>query len=43
MADLADVPLLLPGPTHTIRRVVDQAFSQAASAANVVGEVESVP
>jgi len=43
MADLADVPLLLPGPTHTIRRVVDQAFAQAASAANVVGEVESVP
>jgi len=43
MADLADVPLLLPGPTHTIRRVVDQAFSQASSAANVVGEVESVP
>lgn len=43
MADLADVPLLLPGPTHTIRRVVDQAFAQASSAANVVGEVESVP
>ena len=43
MADLADVPLLLPGPTHTIRRVVDQALAQAASAANVVGEVESVP
>jgi LysR family transcriptional regulator, nitrogen assimilation regulatory protein len=43
MADLADVPLLLPGPTHTIRRVVDQAFAHASSAANVVGEVESVP
>jgi LysR family nitrogen assimilation transcriptional regulator len=43
MADLADVPLLLPGPTHTIRRVVDQAFTQAGAAANVVGEVESVP
>ena len=43
MADLADVPLLLPGPTHTIRRVVDQAFAQAGAAANVVGEVESVP
>jgi LysR family nitrogen assimilation transcriptional regulator len=43
MADLADVPLLLPGPTHTIRRVVDQAFIQAGAAANVVGEVESVP
>ena len=42
MADLVDVPLLLPGPTHTIRRVVDQAFAQASSAANVVGEVESV-
>jgi LysR family nitrogen assimilation transcriptional regulator len=42
MADLADVPLLLPGPIHTIRRVVDQAFAQASSAANVVGEVESV-
>jgi LysR family transcriptional regulator, nitrogen assimilation regulatory protein len=42
MADLAEVPLLLPGPTHTIRRVVDQAFAQASTAANVVGEVESV-
>jgi LysR family transcriptional regulator, nitrogen assimilation regulatory protein len=42
MTDLADVPLLLPGPTHTIRRVVDQAFAQASSAANIVGEVESV-
>jgi LysR family transcriptional regulator, nitrogen assimilation regulatory protein len=42
MADLADVPLLLPGPTHTIRRVVDQAFAQASTAANIVGEVESV-
>lgn len=42
MLDLADVPLLLPGPTHTIRRVVDQAFAQAAGAANIVGEVESV-
>jgi LysR family transcriptional regulator, nitrogen assimilation regulatory protein len=42
MADLADVPLLLPGPIHTIRRVVDQAFAQASSAANIVGEVESV-
>jgi LysR family transcriptional regulator, nitrogen assimilation regulatory protein len=42
MADLADVPLLLPGPTHTIRRVVDKAFAQAATAANIVGEVESV-
>lgn len=40
--DLADVPLLLPGPIHTIRRVVDQAFARAATAANVVGEVESV-
>jgi LysR family nitrogen assimilation transcriptional regulator len=42
MADLADVPLLLPGPTHTIRRVIDQAFAQAATTANIVGEVESV-
>jgi LysR family transcriptional regulator, nitrogen assimilation regulatory protein len=42
MADLADVPLLLPGPTHTIRRVVDKAFAQASTAANIVGEVESV-
>lgn len=42
MVDLAEVPLLLPGPTHTIRRVVDQAFAQASTAANVVGEVESV-
>jgi LysR family transcriptional regulator, nitrogen assimilation regulatory protein len=42
MADLAEVPLLLPGPTHTIRRVVDKAFAQASTAANVVGEVESV-
>jgi LysR family nitrogen assimilation transcriptional regulator len=42
MAELSDVPLLLPGPTHTIRRVVDHAFDQAGTAANVVGEVESV-
>jgi LysR family nitrogen assimilation transcriptional regulator len=42
MADLADVPLLLPGPTHTIRRVVDKAFAHASTAANIVGEVESV-
>ena len=42
MVDLAEVPLLLPGPTHTIRRVVDQAFAQASTAANIVGEVESV-
>jgi LysR family nitrogen assimilation transcriptional regulator len=43
MVELAEVPLLLPGPTHTIRRVVDQAFAHSATAANVVGEVESVP
>lgn len=40
--DLIEVPLLMPGPRHTIRRVVDSAFASAQSAANTVGEVESV-
>jgi LysR family nitrogen assimilation transcriptional regulator len=36
--ELVDLPLLLPGPSHTIRKVVEHAFEQAY----VVGEVESV-
>jgi LysR family nitrogen assimilation transcriptional regulator len=40
--DLAEVPLLLPGRTHTIRRVVEQAFGSLDGPANVVGELESV-
>ena len=40
--DLAGLPLLLPGPSHTIRRVVEQAYERAYEEARVVGEVESV-
>jgi len=42
VADLTEVPLLLPGPTHTIRRVVEAAFNRSRTTAHVVGEVESV-
>ena len=40
--DLVDLPLLLPGPMHTIRKVVEQAYERAFEHARVVGEVESV-
>ncbi len=40
--DLIDVPLLLPGPMHTIRKVVEQAYEGIGEHARVVGEVESV-
>src|SRR5690349_7808873 len=40
--DLAGLPLLLPGPSHTIRKVVEQAYERAYEEARVVGEVESV-
>ncbi|GCE38960.1 transcriptional regulator, LysR family [Rhodococcus koreensis] len=40
--DLVDLPLLLPGPMHTIRKVVEQAYEHAFEHARVVGEVESV-
>lgn len=39
---LAGLPLLLPGPMHTIRKVVEQAYDHALEQARVVGEVESV-
>ena len=42
IADLVDLPLLLPGPMHTIRKVVEQAYEHAFEQARVVGEVESV-
>lgn len=42
IADLAEVPLLLPGPSHTIRQVVEEALAAASTAANVVAEVETV-
>ena len=42
MKDLVDVPLLLPGRLHTIRKVVEQAYEHAFEQARVVGEVESV-
>ncbi|MFE2065830.1 nitrogen assimilation transcriptional regulator NAC [Streptomyces sp. NPDC059467] len=41
LADLKDVPLLLPSRIHTVRQVVDAAFHQASLEPNVVGEVES--
>lgn len=40
--ELVDLPLLLPGPSHTIRKVVEQAYEHAFEQAYVVGEVESV-
>jgi len=40
--ELVDLPLLLPGPMHTIRKVVEQAYEYAFEQARVVGEVESV-
>jgi LysR family transcriptional regulator, nitrogen assimilation regulatory protein len=42
VADLAEVPLLLPGPSHTIRQVVEEALAAASTAANVVAEVETL-
>nr|WP_280397397.1 nitrogen assimilation transcriptional regulator NAC [Nocardia carnea] len=42
IARLTGLPLLLPGPTHTIRKVVEQAYDRALEKAHVVGEVESV-
>lgn len=40
--ELIGLPLLLPGPMHTIRKVVEQAYAGAVAQAHVVGEVESV-
>lgn len=42
IAQLKGLPLLLPGPMHTIRKVVEQAYDHALERAHVVGEVESV-
>lgn len=42
VADLGDLPLLLPGPSHTIRQVVEEALTAASTALNVVAEVETV-
>lgn len=42
VSDLAEVPLLLPGPSHTIRQVVEKALIAASTAANVVAEVDTV-
>ena len=42
IGELVDLPLLLPGPTHTIRKVVEQAFQHDYEQAPVVAEVESV-
>lgn len=41
LAELGEVPLLLPSRIHTIRQVVDSAFQQASLRPRVVGEVES--
>lgn len=42
LADVAAIPLVLPGPTHTLRQVVTDAFEQAGVLPRVVAEVESV-
>jgi LysR family nitrogen assimilation transcriptional regulator len=42
LTDLEQVPLLLPGPTHTIRKVVEAAFESSETQPKVVAEVESV-
>lgn len=42
VSDLAEVPLLLPGPSHTIRQVVEEALTAASTAANVVAEVDTL-
>jgi LysR family nitrogen assimilation transcriptional regulator len=39
---LAEVPLLLPSPLHTIRKVVDRACETAGVQPLLVGELESV-
>ncbi|OZF39378.1 LysR family transcriptional regulator [Rhodococcus sp. 14-2483-1-1] len=40
--ELADVPLLLPGRMHTIRKMVELAFETTLTQPKIVGEVESV-
>ena len=42
LPEIAELPLLLPGRMHTIRKVVEQAFDRAEQQPNVVAEVESV-
>lgn len=42
LLDMTEVPLLLPGPMHTIRKVVESAFETAFAQPKIVAEVESV-
>lgn len=42
VAELAEVGLLLPSRIHTIRQVVDAAFSRTNVKPTVIGEIESV-
>ncbi|MBB3666310.1 LysR family nitrogen assimilation transcriptional regulator [Prauserella sediminis] len=42
LADVLELPLLLPGPTHTIRKIVESAFAGYSAEVPIVGEVESV-
>ncbi len=42
LPEIAELPLLLPGRMHTIRKVVEQAFDRAEQQPNIVAEVESV-
>jgi LysR family nitrogen assimilation transcriptional regulator len=42
VAELADVPLLLPSRTHYLRRVIDTALARARVAPRVFAEIESV-
>ena len=41
LATLADLDLLLPGRTHYLRRLIDNAFAQAQLKARVRAEIES--
>ena len=40
---LAHRPMVLPGPEHGLRRIVDEACAQAGIALDVVAEIESLP
>ncbi len=43
LRQLAAWPLLLPGPDHGLRRIVDEACLQRGVALQVVGEIDSLP
>lgn len=39
---LAELPLMMPGPTHTVRQAAQAAFAEAGVTPNVVAELESI-